>query len=125
MSLLRPVNSPLPEGCFCRPGQCAAPRIMGRQMPCRDPQKAQQKAEPAPEPEPEPEPRIHCKVRFQGTEYWLSGDLICPMHHFDAEGTLLVNPFISVSYAYLVGQDIRRHHEKIGTVSDLEFVEVN
>jgi hypothetical protein len=39
-SLLRSVNEPLPPGCYCKPGQCMAPKIMGRQMPCRDPQKA-------------------------------------------------------------------------------------
>jgi hypothetical protein len=41
-SLLRPAISaanPLPPGCHCKPGQCMAPRIMGRQMPCRDPEK--------------------------------------------------------------------------------------
>lgn len=41
-SLLRPAISatnPLPPGCYCKPGECAAPRIMGRQTPCRDPQK--------------------------------------------------------------------------------------
>jgi hypothetical protein len=39
-SLLRSVNEPLPDGCGCQPGKCMAPKIMGRQMPCRDPQKA-------------------------------------------------------------------------------------
>lgn len=41
-SLLRPAISaanPLPPGCHCKPGQCMAPRIMGRQTPCRDPEK--------------------------------------------------------------------------------------
>jgi hypothetical protein len=41
-SLLRPaisVANPLPPGCYCEPGKCAAPRIMGRQTPCRDPLK--------------------------------------------------------------------------------------
>jgi hypothetical protein len=39
-ALLRPVNEPLPPGCYCQPGRCMAPVVMGRQMPCRDPQKA-------------------------------------------------------------------------------------
>jgi hypothetical protein len=39
-SLLRNANEPLPDGCYCKPGKCAAPVIMGRQTPCRDPQKA-------------------------------------------------------------------------------------
>ena len=39
-ALLHKPNDPLPEGCFCQPGKCAAPVIMGRQMPCPDPQKA-------------------------------------------------------------------------------------
>ncbi len=39
-SMLRPVNEPLPPGCYCQPGRCMAPVVMGRQMPCRDPQKA-------------------------------------------------------------------------------------
>jgi hypothetical protein len=37
-SLLRPAIStanPLPPGCYCPPGECQAPRIMGRQAPCR------------------------------------------------------------------------------------------
>lgn len=41
-SLLRPAinaTTPLPPGCYCEPGKCAAPRIMGRQTPCRDPEK--------------------------------------------------------------------------------------
>ncbi len=41
-SLLRePISAtnPLPPGCYCKPGQCAAPVIMGRQMGCRDPAK--------------------------------------------------------------------------------------
>jgi hypothetical protein len=43
--LLRQVNEPLPDGCYCQPGQCMAPVIMGRQMPCRDPEKAAQSAD--------------------------------------------------------------------------------
>jgi hypothetical protein len=35
-SLLRDANEPPPPGCYCKPGQCMAPTIMGRQMPCRD-----------------------------------------------------------------------------------------
>lgn len=38
--LLRGVNEPLPEGCFCKPGKCMAPFVMGMQMPCRDVNKA-------------------------------------------------------------------------------------
>lgn len=41
-SLLCKANAPLPEGCYCKPGECSAPVIMGRQTPCRDPQKAKQ-----------------------------------------------------------------------------------
>lgn len=44
-SLLRPVNEPLPAGCYCQPGRCMAPVIMGRQMPCRDPEKAAAKSD--------------------------------------------------------------------------------
>lgn len=29
-----------PYGCYCKPGKCTAPVVMGRQMPCRDPRKA-------------------------------------------------------------------------------------
>lgn len=43
-SLLHKPRDPLPEGCYCEPGKCMAPVIMGRQMPCRDRQKAQRKA---------------------------------------------------------------------------------
>lgn len=39
-SLLRKPSEPLPEGCYCEPGKCMAPKIMGVQMPCRDPKKA-------------------------------------------------------------------------------------
>lgn len=42
-SLLRPAisaDNPLSPGCYCEPGKCAAPKIMGRQTPCRDPEKA-------------------------------------------------------------------------------------
>jgi len=39
-SLLHSPNDPPPAGCYCKPGQCMAPVIMGRQMPCRDPEKA-------------------------------------------------------------------------------------
>ena len=42
-SLLRPAISaenPLPPGCYCEPGKCSAPKIMGRQTACRDPEKA-------------------------------------------------------------------------------------
>lgn len=42
-SLLHRPNDPLPGGCYCKPGQCMAPVMMGRQMPCRDPEKAQGK----------------------------------------------------------------------------------
>ena len=41
--LLHKPNDPLPDGCYCKSGQCMAPVIMGRQMPCRDPEKAQGK----------------------------------------------------------------------------------
>lgn len=33
--LLQPAGSKPPPGCHCPPGRCGAPRIMGRQMPCR------------------------------------------------------------------------------------------
>lgn len=42
-SLLRPAisaDNPLSPGCYCEPGKCAAPKIMGRQTPCRDPEKS-------------------------------------------------------------------------------------
>ncbi len=39
-SLLRPPSRHAPDGCHCQPGRCCAPIIGGRQMPCRDPQKA-------------------------------------------------------------------------------------
>lgn len=29
-----------PEGCYCKPGRCMAPKVMGRQMPCLNPEKA-------------------------------------------------------------------------------------
>lgn len=41
-SLLRLAIGPsgtLAPGCYCKPGRCMAPRIMGRQSPCRDPAK--------------------------------------------------------------------------------------
>ncbi len=38
-SLLRKPKD-APGGCYCKPGQCGAPVIMGRQMACRDPEKA-------------------------------------------------------------------------------------
>lgn len=37
--LLWPANFQL-TGCYCNPGHCMAPVIMGRQMPCLDPEKA-------------------------------------------------------------------------------------
>jgi len=48
-SLLRKVDEPLPKGCYCKPGKCAAPVIMGRQTPCRDPAKAAGQPSPAAE----------------------------------------------------------------------------
>lgn len=45
-SLLRKPG-PLPDGCYCKPGQCAAPVVMGRQTACRDPQKAAAQLAPA------------------------------------------------------------------------------
>lgn len=48
-SLLRPPISaanPLPPGCNCEPGRCAAPVISGRQTPCRDPEKARTESGP-------------------------------------------------------------------------------
>lgn len=42
-SLLRPASKQATQ-CFCKPGQCAAPVVMDRQMPCLDPDKA--KAQP-------------------------------------------------------------------------------
>ncbi len=39
-TLLRPPNDKPPEGCYCKPGRCMAPVIMGRQQPCLDPAKA-------------------------------------------------------------------------------------
>lgn len=39
-SLLRSANDPPPSKCYCKPGHCMAPVIMGRQMPCLDPAKA-------------------------------------------------------------------------------------
>jgi hypothetical protein len=39
-SLLRPASEALLAGCYCKPGKCMAPTIMGRQQPCRDPAKA-------------------------------------------------------------------------------------
>lgn len=39
-SLLRPASKLAPAGCHCKPGRCAAPVVMGQQVPCRDPEKA-------------------------------------------------------------------------------------
>ncbi len=39
-SLLRSPDEKPPEGCYCKPGRCMAPVIMGRQQPCLDPAKA-------------------------------------------------------------------------------------
>jgi|GEM_PF-6886506 hypothetical protein len=39
-SLLRKPSDRAPHGCYCKPGKCGAPVIMGRQMTCRDPLKA-------------------------------------------------------------------------------------
>src|SRR6185369_8437590 len=39
-SLLQKPNENPSAGCFCAPGNCGAPRVMGRQAPCRDPEKA-------------------------------------------------------------------------------------
>lgn len=38
--LLHKPREQAPEGCHCEPGKCSAPVIMGKQMPCRDQQKA-------------------------------------------------------------------------------------
>lgn len=40
--LLRPASSGPAPGCYCKPGKCMAPVVMGEQMPCRDPAKAAQ-----------------------------------------------------------------------------------
>ena len=39
-SLLRSATTQPIQGCYCQPGRCMAPVIMGRQMPCLDPEKA-------------------------------------------------------------------------------------
>ncbi len=39
-SLLRSPGERPGPGCHCQPGKCMAPKIMGRQMPCLDPEKA-------------------------------------------------------------------------------------
>lgn len=40
-SLLRPPSKTFQgKGCYCKPGSCMAPTIMGKQMPCLDPEKA-------------------------------------------------------------------------------------
>lgn len=65
-SLLRPVNEPLPSGCYCQPGKCMAPVVMGRQIPCRDPQKATGIIPAAPAPEPKStKPRACNRVECQ------------------------------------------------------------
>jgi hypothetical protein len=46
-SLLRSDSEALPAGCYCKPGQCMAPTIMGRQQPCRDPEKAALQVKPS------------------------------------------------------------------------------
>jgi hypothetical protein len=38
--LIHNPDDPLPSGCYCKPGHCMAPKIMGVQTPCRDPKKA-------------------------------------------------------------------------------------
>lgn len=48
-SLLRKPG-PLPSGCYCKPGKCMAPRVMGRQTQCRDPDKAAGDAATTPDP---------------------------------------------------------------------------
>lgn len=39
-SLLRSATTQPLDKCYCKPGQCMAPIIRGRQMPCLDPEKA-------------------------------------------------------------------------------------
>lgn len=43
-SLLRSATTQTINGCYCKPGQCMAPIIMGIQMPCLDPEKAARSA---------------------------------------------------------------------------------
>lgn len=46
-SLLRPASTQAPPGCYCT-DRCAAPVVMGRQTPCRDPEKAARFAQETP-----------------------------------------------------------------------------
>ncbi len=39
-SLLRAASEKYVGGCYCKPGRCMAPVVMGRQQPCLDPAKA-------------------------------------------------------------------------------------
>ena len=62
---------------------------------------------------------MHKRVTFKGQEFWLHGDLLSPLDHFDEAGELLA-PLGSISYAVIEGNEILRHHEVIGTLDDLE-----
>jgi hypothetical protein len=58
------------------------------------------------------------RVRFQGEEYWLDGDLICPLDHLDAEGNYLGDAY-DISFAIVRGDQILRHGFVIGQTSEL------
>lgn len=58
----------------------------------------------------------HERVVFQGNVYWWHEDLLCPLHHFDDAGELLVD---GVSFAVIEGESIFRYGKKIGVLADL------
>jgi hypothetical protein len=65
----------------------------------------------------------HEKVRLNGETYWLHGDCLSPLDHYDETGELLANPFRDVSYAIVLEDgSIMRYRHKIGTLEDLERV---
>lgn len=65
----------------------------------------------------------HCRVRFNGEEYWLHDDyLLSPLDHFNEDGKLLANEFIDISYAVVEDGKIKRYQEVIGSLDELEIL---
>jgi hypothetical protein len=75
-----------------------------------------------------PAVKIHKRVVFHGEVFWLHDDgdgdvaYLCPLDHYDETGELTANPFRDISYAIIDGDEIWRHREVIGSVSELRDV---
>jgi len=63
---------PITAGCYCKPGQCAAPTVMGRQTACRDPAKAKALTTPPQAEQLPPLPSAAYRMPSGNPEWWVS-----------------------------------------------------